>query len=144
MEFHFFAVSKDMVGKLKLTPAKHRGKGKDKVPVKPKVETGYLWSKNYPILARAMCKAADTIYVAGPRDVLEEKNRDYDKEKAREQVAHWQGEKGSVLLALSAKDGSQIASTNLDAVPAFDGLITAGRRLYMTTTDGRVICLQPN
>ena len=139
MEFHFFAAPRAMVGRFKLTPPKRKGEA-NREAVNPNGNRGYLWSRNYPVLARAMCKAGDTLYVAGPRDVLNE-NR-VDPDKAKEQVEHWQGQNGSVLLAISAQDGSQKASYTLDAVPAFDGLIAAGTRLYMTSTDGRIICLK--
>ena len=141
MEFHFFAASRAMVGKFKLSPPKRNGKA-NKEDAKPNDNRGYLWSKNYPVLARAMCKAGDTLYVAGPRDVLNEHKVDPDQAKA--QVEHWQGQNGSVLLALSAQDGSQKASYTLDAVPAFDGLIAARTRLYMTSTDGKIVCLKTN
>ncbi len=143
MEFHFFAASRAMVGKFALTPPKRNRKGQaNKEKVRPTGNRGYLWSKSYPVLARALCKAGDTLYVAGPRDVLDEERTSLSK--AKEQVEHWQGQNGSVLLALSAKDGSQKASSHLNAVPTFDGLIVAGQRLYMTTTDGRIICLKTN
>ena len=132
-----------MVGKFRLTPPKRKVRGEaNKEDVSPNGNRGYLWSKNYPVLARAMCKAGDTLYVAGPRDVLNENKVDPDQAKA--QVEHWQGQNGSVLLAISSQDGSQKASYALDAVPAFDGLIVAGTRLYMTSTDGRIVCLKTN
>ena len=141
MEFHLFAASRATVGKLKLTPAKRTGKSDaKKEDAKPNSHRGYLWSKNYPVLARAMCKAGDTLYVAGPRDVLDEHKVTADV--AKEQVDHWQGQNGSILLVISAKDGSQKAAHALEAVPAFDSLIAAGKRLYMTTTDGRLMCLK--
>jgi hypothetical protein len=50
------------------------------------------------------------------------------------------GEKGSLLWAVSAKDGEKLAENSLDALPVFDGMVAAGGRLYMATTDGAVLC----
>jgi len=44
---------------------------------------------------------------------------------------------------VSAKDGAKLAERALDVPPVFDGLIVAHRRLYMTTTDGRIVCFAP-
>ena len=138
MEFHLFAAPRSKVGQLKLGAA--RKKGKQPKPAEPK-PPGYLWTQQYPILARAMCKAGDTIYVAGVRDVLEETKS--DPAKAEEQVAHWNGKHGGIMLAVLALDGSQAASIELESPPVFDSLIAARGSLYFTTTDGKLVRLAP-
>jgi hypothetical protein len=35
-----------------------------------------------------------------------------------------------------------LAGMKLEAVPVFDGMIAAGGRLFLATTDGRVLCLR--
>ena len=135
MEFQFFAASRDKVGRLRNEPPGRTGRATSP-------SSGYLWTKRYPVLARAMCKAGDTIYVAGPEDVLEETNR-MNPLHAQEQVERWEGKHGSVLLAISAIDGTQKATTRLNAIPAFDGLISAQGCLYLTSTDGKILCLAP-
>jgi outer membrane protein assembly factor BamB len=139
MEFHLFAASKEKVGDLKLGASK-RKKGEKQGAPKQALPTGYLWSQTYPILARAMCKAGDTVYVAGVRDVMEEKSHQ-QPENSEEQVAHWNGEHGGIMLAVSAKDGEQVASVDLEAPPVFDSLIAAQGSLYFTTTDGKLVRL---
>jgi len=46
-----------------------------------------------------------------------------------------------VLRALSAADGKTRAERKLETPPVFDGLIAASERLYLSTTDGHVVCL---
>ena len=60
----------------------------------------------------------------------------------REQEAAWAGRKGGLLWAVSAADGKPIAQHTLASPPAWDGLAAAHGRLYLSTTDGKVICLQ--
>jgi hypothetical protein len=46
-----------------------------------------------------------------------------------------------VLLAVSADDGSVLASMELVSAPVLDGMAAANGSLYISTTDGNVICL---
>ncbi len=41
----------------------------------------------------------------------------------------------------AAADGEVKHETSLAAPPVFDGLIAAGDRLYVSLTDGSVVCL---
>ncbi len=52
------------------------------------------------------------------------------------------GERGGVLLAISATSGETLAELKLDSPPAWDGMIAAGGRLYLTTVDGVVVCME--
>jgi hypothetical protein len=141
MEFHLFAASTETVGRLKLG-APQRNRNEKPKPAEQDLPPGYRWSKTYPILARAMCKAGDTLFVAGVRDVMEEKGRQMP-ENSPEQVAHWSGEHGGIMLAVSAGDGEKVASIDLEAPPVFDSLIAAQGSLYYTTIDGRLVRLAP-
>ena len=49
--------------------------------------------------------------------------------------------KGAVLSYLSKTDGRKIGQVELPAVPRWDGLAVADDRLYISTEDGRVLCL---
>jgi outer membrane protein assembly factor BamB len=71
------------------------------------------WSQPVPIQVRAMLLAGKTIFVAGK----------------------------SLLLAISATDGAELARYPLDAAPAFDGLAAANGRLYLSMLNGQVVCL---
>ncbi len=61
--------------------------------------------------------------------------------KLDQQARALDGKLGGVLWAVNATDGSKLAEQKLEAVPVFDGMIAVGGRLYLATTDGRVLCL---
>ena len=50
--------------------------------------------------------------------------------------ASFEGRAGASLWVVSAADGRKMAEYPLDALPAFDGLIAAKGRLYLTTSTG--------
>jgi len=90
-----------------------------------------VWYDWVPIRMRAMVLAGEHLFVAGPPDVVPEDDP----------MAAIEGRKGAVLRVVSAADGKTLAEQHLDAPPVFDGLIAAGGRLYMVTTNGSVLCL---
>ena len=100
-----------------------------------------------PVLVRAMVKAADTLYVAGPKDTVDEDaaykayNAPGTQESLARQAALFTGADGSLLWAVSAEDGSKRNEIKLDVLPVFDGLIAADGDLLMATVDGQVVCL---
>lgn len=109
----------------------------------------YNWIHDTPkIMAEAMVATKDCLFVAGPKDVVDETKmwgRSQDKlfqRKMAEQAAWLRGEHGSVLQVFSKKDGKQLAEHELDCLPAFDGLVAAQQSLYLVTEDGALICLQ--
>ena len=107
----------------------------------------YNWKTEHPpLLVRAMVLAGETLFVAGPPDVVDEKqmwgrsNEPVFREKMLEQAEALEGKQGAILWAVSAKDGKKLAEMKLDYVPAFDGMIAAHEKLYVTTADGSVVC----
>ena len=46
----------------------------------------------------------------------------------------------ALFVAVSAADGSELASYPLDGEPVFDGMAAAAGRLYLAMTDGSVVC----
>jgi outer membrane protein assembly factor BamB len=107
----------------------------------------YEWSHEIPLLVRAMVLANKTLFIAGPPDVLDEEEAfrrvgDPKMEaKLAEQDAVLAGKRDALLWAVSAEDGRKLAEYQIDGLPVFDSLIAAAGRLYLTTTDGRVVCL---
>ncbi|MDP6467383.1 MAG: PQQ-binding-like beta-propeller repeat protein [Pirellulaceae bacterium] len=109
----------------------------------------HRWNQDIPLLVRAMVKTGDTIFVAGPPDVIDEEKtfarimaRDPRiAEKLAEQDVALVGGQGGVLQAVSAKDGSMLGEYQLDWLPSWDGMAAAQKMLFVSTTDGRVICL---
>ncbi len=97
------------------------GAAKSRAPV--------AWSRDVPLLARAMVHAGKTLFLAGP------------PASALRSPSAYDGAEGAVLCAVSAEDGKTLAEHRLDAVPTFDGMAAAKGRLYLTTRDGRLLCL---
>ena len=135
MEYRLFAVDRRLLGPG--TPQGRRG-----------WQHGQLWSVELPILVRAMVKAGDTIFAVGPADVIDERKAlgligksETVPPILEKQQRLFAGRSGSVLWAVSAKDGRKQAETTLKVAPVFDGLIAAGGELYMATVDGKVACL---
>ena len=50
---------------------------------------------------------------------------------------------GGILWAASASTGEKLAQYKLDAPPAWDSLAAAGGMLFISLTDGRVVCMGP-
>lgn len=87
------------------------------------------WSRECPLLARAMLLAGDTLFLAGPPTGI------------AEPPPTGNGGSGGLLSAVSAGDGQTRAEYRLDAQPVFDSLAAAQGRLYLTLQDGRLLCL---
>ena len=98
-----------------------------------------------------MAKAGPTLFVMGPPDVVDEEesfrllvgNPKIIQQKLLRQDKALKGAEGGVLLAVSASNGKTLARMMVDALPTWDGLVAAQGRLYLSTTDGRVICMGP-
>jgi len=103
--------------------------------------------QDVPLFARAMTVAGDTLFIAGPPDVLdeEEAQKTYGSEetqaKLKAQDAALAGAQGAILLAVSTTDGKTLAEHKLASIPAWDGMAAAAGKLYMTTMDGAVVCM---
>lgn len=107
------------------------------------------WTKFVPVFARAMVLAQDSLLVAGPPDLVDEEyalERLAAKDQAIQEQLQTQKDametqKGGRFWVVSTKDGSRTSETEIDALPVWDGMSTAYGRIYMATTDGRVLCL---
>ena len=88
-----------------------------------------LWQKPLKIQVRAMVLTDKVLFVAGPA-------LDMDGEpEARS------GNEKALLMAISASDGTELAKYELDAAPIFDGMAAAYGRLYISMTDGSLVCM---
>jgi len=105
-----------------------------------------LWSVEVPILVRAMVKAGDVVFVAGPPDIVDEeqwrKLLAQKPEVFARQAELFAGKEGGLLWAVSARDGAKIREMKFDFLPVFDGLVAAEGHLYLATTDGKVVRLR--
>jgi hypothetical protein len=107
------------------------------------------WTKEVPLLVRAMVLADKTLFVAGPPDLIDEEQtfRQMEEPQVRPQLdaqaAALAGAKGAMLMAVSARDGEELARWEMASPPVFDGMAAAAGRLYLTTMDGSVRCFGP-
>jgi outer membrane protein assembly factor BamB len=90
-----------------------------------------VWEQRLGIRVTAMIRAADIIFVAGSPDIVDPK----DPHGA------WEGRKGGLLAALAADDGEKLGQYELPAPPVWDGMAAAGGRLFISTSDGGVLCM---
>ncbi len=93
-----------------------------------------VWTQWLPVRIRALVKAGDTLFVAGPPDVLD----------PDDPLGAFEGRKGALLWAVSAEDGKKLAEYKLESTPVFDGMAAAEGRLFMSLVDGTVICFSGN
>jgi len=89
------------------------------------------WSIRIPVRARGMVLAGETLFLAGPPDVI----------PADDPYGAFEGRAGAVLWGVAAKDGAKKLELPLKHAPVSDGLIAAGGRLCLSTTGGTVVCL---
>jgi len=45
-------------------------------------------------------------------------------------------------MILSAEDGETLSQTPINGIPSHDGLVLADDKLFITTIDGTVICME--
>ena len=108
----------------------------------------HTWTQDLPLLARALVLAGPTLFVAGPPHLIDEEQAFRQIEDAKvqrtlaDQAAALAGRKGAILMAVSAGDGRALARYDLDSPPVFDGMIAAGGRLYLATTQGDLMCFR--
>ena len=138
IEHHLFATDRP-------TP---QSRPADAKPGKKGFRITYDWTEDLPLFARAMVLAGGTLFVAGPADLVDEEQayKQIGDPKVRasliDQVAALEGKKGAMLWAVSTADGQKLAQLALDAPPVFDGLVAASGKLYLSTQNGTVVCLE--
>jgi hypothetical protein len=96
-----------------------------------------LWTKPVTIQIRAMVLtdgpgpsgAEGVLFVAGP------------PADAGNGPAGRGENKGALLMAISASDGTELAQYQLDSPPVFDGMAAAYGRLYVSMEDGSLLCM---
>ncbi len=105
------------------------------------------WSVTHPPLhVRAMVLADETLFIAGPPDVVSEDeafNRPGDpkvRAKIMEQDAAYEGKRGALLMGVSTVSGNRSFQINLSAPPVWDGMAAAAGRLFFCGEDGRLVC----
>ena len=87
-----------------------------------------------------MVKASDRLNVAGPPDLGKMNPDMLAWQNEEEAVAGFEGKKGVFLRLVSAKDGSKISETKLSALPVFDGMAAANKKVFISLKDGTLEC----
>ncbi|KPK37647.1 MAG: hypothetical protein AMJ65_14100, partial [Phycisphaerae bacterium SG8_4] len=120
-----------------------------KLPADKLSALDYNWIHEEPdVMAKAMVLANGRLFIAGPRDVADEKklwgrsNEKIFQQKMESQAAWFKGKHGGVMQVFSKKDGKKLAEKKLAYLPAFDGLVAANGRLYMATECGSILCYE--
>ncbi|NOX56894.1 MAG: PQQ-binding-like beta-propeller repeat protein, partial [Planctomycetes bacterium] len=103
----------------------------------PKQQSG--WSRRVSVLVRAMVLADRTVFVAGPQDPL--RRVPHEPSEVDQLAKALESTQGGRLLAVSLEDGQVLSERPLSSPPVFDGMAAAYGQLYLTTRDGRVVCL---
>jgi hypothetical protein len=114
---------------------------------KPTVEFDFNWREPLPVRAKALLKTSDTLFLAGPEDLLDEeaffKSPDDERNKfmAHKQKQLINSVKGGKLAAVSAEAGYVMQEIDLGSQPVWDGIAAAYGKLFMTCKDGAVVAL---
>jgi hypothetical protein len=111
----------------------------------------YKWQVDKPdIQVRAIVVADETLFIAGPPDVVDEEEAFFamDDEsvlaKLAEQSELLRGKDGGRLWAISTQNGKRLVEYKLNSLPVWDGMIAANSKLYLTTMTGDVMCFAEN
>jgi hypothetical protein len=89
------------------------------------------WVSNVAVRVRALVRTSNALFAAGPPDVCD----------PDDPLAALEGRRGATLLTVDPRDGRPLDKYPLNAPPVFDGLSAADGRLYLSTTDGKLMSL---
>ncbi len=106
------------------------------------------WTQDLPIYVRAMVLAGPSLFVAGPPDIIDEEEtfqklteRDEEVQTLlRTQDEALNGGLGGWLLAVNPDTGQIEQRYKMDALPIWDGMAAANGQLFLSTTEGSVVC----
>jgi len=96
------------------------------------------WACRIPVLVRAMVLTKDILFVAGPS--VDSKEIPHKPADANPLAEALEAGRGACMLAVFPDDGKILANYNLKSTPVFDGMVAAGEHLYVTSTDGAILC----
>lgn len=105
------------------------------------------WKKTIPLHVRAMTKAADTLLIMGPPDILDEDEAFAKpltpklRERFRAQDEANDGNAGSILMSVDAETGEVVAQQQISALPRWDGMAAANGHVFIVTESGDIMCL---
>jgi outer membrane protein assembly factor BamB len=100
--------------------------------ITPKSRARYFWSVNAPLIARAMVLSSDKLVLGGAS---------LDDADELTVLENLNTIKTGELVILSANNGSERFRMPLDGVPVLDGMIVANGKVFISTQNGKVVCL---
>lgn len=115
--------------------------------VKPRPKEIDDWTSGLPLFAKAIVLADKTLFVAGPPDVTDEPEvfkqiaQPQAKKQIAKQAAALNGDQGAMLMAVSTDGARRLAEYKLEGLPVFDGMVAASGNLYISMTDGTLVCM---
>ncbi len=110
-------------------------------------KVAHLWTRDVPVFVRALVLSGDTLFAAGPRDLLDEReayqNIDHPamQKKLTEQADALAGKSGGLLALYQKNTGKELLQCTLDSPPVFDGMAAASGKLFISAVNGTVYCL---
>ena len=117
-------------------------------PTKDLSAATFHWELDQPsVIARAMTVAGDKLFVAGPPDLVDERQAFHNPDdpdiqaRLKRQAEAYEGRAGGQLWVMAKADGRVVSRYALNTIPVFDGMAAAGDSLFVTTVDGRILCL---
>jgi hypothetical protein len=109
------------------------------------VKFDYNWKTAATLRPKSVIKTSDTLFLAGPEDVLDEErifSDSYSKlnrDQLQKQNELINARKRGKLLAVSVQDGSVTQEIGLESQPVWDGMAAAYGNLFMCCKDGSVV-----
>ncbi|MBL7141196.1 MAG: LamG domain-containing protein, partial [Planctomycetes bacterium] len=108
----------------------------------------YYWERDIPLHVRAMAKIGDKLVIAGPANVVDTEYA-FDhygdrrmQARLRQQVLAIDGKLGALMHVVSCATGETISECRLSVTPTFDGMAVIGGKLYISMTDGTILCYE--
>lgn len=90
-----------------------------------------VWKINLPARTKAMLKSGDNLFLAVmPTEIPPD-----------DPHAAYDGRMGGSIWVASCEDGTTVAEYKLDSPAVWDGMAAANGKLFLSTSDGAVLCL---
>jgi hypothetical protein len=90
-----------------------------------------VWHKWVPVRIRAMTLANKQLFIAGPPDKVDPKDP----------LATFENRSAAMLWVYDSASGKRTAEYDLKTTPVFDGMIAGPKRIFMSMSDGSVVCM---
>jgi hypothetical protein len=90
-----------------------------------------IWTRDIPVRTKAMLKSGEHLFLGVmPVDIPED-----------DPHASYEGRKGGMVWVVTTDDGSKVAEYEMNSAAVWDGMAAVNEHLYISTTDGSVLCL---